>query len=141
MSFKIKENEAAEQLVAFCLMKGVQPEELITAIFEREYISIETLKNNDHVYLIVSYKEDIEDNINIITMKYTYNLESQLQRIDQKINNSKYKIQWDRTDKLKEIIKSLAGDSISEESLFDVLNKLLPEKIYTSIIPQLKLVI
>lgn len=141
MSFKIKENEAAEQLVAFCLMKGVQPEELITAIFEREYISIETLKNNDHVYLIVSYKEDIEDNINIITMKYTYNLESQLQRIDQKINNSKYKIQWDRTDKLKEIIKSLAGDSISEESLFDVLNKLLPEKIYTSIIPQLKLVL
>ncbi len=33
-----------KNLAAFCSVKGVQPDELVTAIFEKEYKKIETYK-------------------------------------------------------------------------------------------------
>ena len=35
-----------KNLAAFCSVKGVQPDELVTAIFEKEYKKIETYKVN-----------------------------------------------------------------------------------------------
>lgn len=143
MLCKTKNLEIIDKIVAFCLMKGVQPEDLVTAIFEKEYISIETLKQNDEIYVVVSYKEEMDNgiNVNIISMRYTYNLDSQLQRIEQKINGMKYKIQWDRCTKLKELIMSACFQTGSCDDVSEILNKLLPNNIYKSITPYLKLVI
>ncbi|EGT3611554.1 hypothetical protein FAP59_18390 [Morganella morganii] len=139
MLCKIKHHEIIDKIVAFCLMKGVQPEDLVTAIFEKEYIGIETLKQNDEVYVIVSYKEENDNNIDIISMRYTYNLDSQLQRVEQKINNLKYKTQWDRGTKLKELIMLACMQTGSRDDVATILNKLLPNNIHKSIIPYLKL--
>ncbi|EPL6274865.1 hypothetical protein [Proteus mirabilis] len=142
MLCKIKNNEFVDKLVAFSLMKGVQPEDLVTAIFEKEYTSIDVLKQNDEVYVIVSYKEHLEEDVgfNIISTRYTYNLDSQLQRVEQKINNTKYKTQWDRISKLKELISLACTNVGSSHELSTILDELLPNTIYKSITPYLKLV-
>ncbi|MBS9422592.1 hypothetical protein [Photorhabdus caribbeanensis] len=46
----LKVNEIIERMVAFCLVKGVQPDELITAIFESEYDSIETINKCNELF-------------------------------------------------------------------------------------------
>lgn len=133
-------NSKIDKIVAFCLMKGVQPCELITAIFEKEYTHIETIKNKNDVYLIISYNELVDNNIYNIKMRYTYDLDSRLQRIEQKTNKSGYKIQWDRIDKLKEIICTTFGYKITDNEINNLLIKLLPESKYNSIKSIMKLV-
>ncbi|HHN8373644.1 TPA: hypothetical protein ACRRXW_002561 [Morganella morganii] len=133
-------NSKIDQIVAFCLMKGVQPCELITAIFEKEYTHIETIKNKNDIYLIISYNELVDNNIYNIKMRYTYDLDSRLQRIEQKTNKSGYKIQWDRIDKLKEIICTTLGYKITDNEINNLLIKLLPESKYNSIKSIMKLV-
>lgn len=140
MSNKINENNKIDKLIAFCLMKGVQPAELVTSIFEKEYTHIETIKDAKRVYLIISYKECIDDITQNITMRYTYNFDSQLQRVEQKINQLKYKIQWDRIDKLKEIIKSIIGCKVTDGEVNNILIKLLPNDMHNLNLPNLKLV-
>ncbi|CAM8245014.1 hypothetical protein [Morganella morganii] len=133
-------NSKIDKIVAFCLMKGVQPCELITAIFEKEYTHIETIKNKNDVYLIISYNELVDNDIYNIKMRYTYDLDSRLQRIEQKTNKSGYKIQWDRIDKLKEIICTTLGYKITDNEINNLLIKLLPESKYNSIKLIMKLV-
>lgn len=133
-------NSKIDKIVAFCLMKGVQPCELITAIFEKEYTHIETIKNKNDVYLIISYNELVDNDIYNIKMRYTYDLDSRLQRIEQKINKSGYKIQWDRIDKLKEIICTTLGYKITDNEINNLLIKLLPESKYNPIKLIMKLV-
>lgn len=140
MSNKTIENNKIDKIVAFCLMKGVQPYELITSIFEKEYTHIETIKNKNDVYLIVSYDEFIDNETYNIKMRYTYDLDSRLQRIEQKINKSGYKIQWDRIDKLKEIICSILGYKITDNEIDNILIKLLPDGKYKSVKFTMKLV-
>lgn len=137
---KTIENNKIDKIVAFCLMKGVQPCELITSIFEKEYTHIETIKNKNNVYLIVSYDEFIDNETYNIKMRYTYDLDSRLQRIEQKINKSGYKIQWDRIDKLKEIICSILGYKITDNEIDNILIKLLPDGKYKSVKFTMKLV-
>ncbi|WP_136149091.1 hypothetical protein [Escherichia coli] len=43
-----------KNLAAFCSVKGVQPDELVTAIFEKEYKKIETYKANCFIYLLMN---------------------------------------------------------------------------------------
>ncbi|MGV7963287.1 hypothetical protein QPK13_20035 [Photorhabdus tasmaniensis] len=70
MSGSLKINEIIERMVAFCLVRGVQPDGLITAIFESEYDSIETIKKFNDIHMIITYKENIDNEMNIIKMKY-----------------------------------------------------------------------
>lgn len=48
-----------KNLAAFCSVKGVQPDELVTAIFEKEYKKIETYKVNCLIYFIMDYSEKL----------------------------------------------------------------------------------
>ncbi|OUH03491.1 hypothetical protein AZ010_004098, partial [Klebsiella pneumoniae] len=38
------------KIISFCMVKGVQPHELVTSIFEREYKHIETYKKGELVH-------------------------------------------------------------------------------------------
>ncbi|WP_338803562.1 hypothetical protein WDV76_15860 [Xenorhabdus griffiniae] len=135
-SLKIK--KVIDKMIAFCLTKGVQPDELVTAIFENEYDSIETLKKNNYIDVIVTYRDYEEHGESIIKMKYIYNADRQLLRIEQKINTSNYRVQWDRETALELILKELWEISGSKQSISLIKNQ-IPIELRGIIYPKLKL--
>ncbi|CAI2515612.1 Uncharacterised protein [Serratia liquefaciens] len=142
MNNSIEINKITDGLIAFCLMKGVQPHELVTAIFDNEYTSIETLKKSHHIEVIVSFNEHVEGSSNPVKMKYTYNEKGYLQRIEQKINAKPYKLQWDRQSKIDSILEQLkqALSVNKQESIIEKLQKSIPVELYRTIYPKLQLV-
>ncbi|WP_207627319.1 hypothetical protein [Photorhabdus tasmaniensis] len=140
MSGSLKINEIIERMVAFCLVRGVQPDELITAIFESEYDSIETIKKFNDIHMIITYKENIDNEMNIIKMKYIYKENKQLQRIEQKINAGTYKVQWDRTEKLESIINELIADIGADKKILADIKEKIPVEFRSIVYPKLKLV-
>lgn len=86
-----------EKLLSNLMVKGVQPEELISAIFEEEYEKIECFKIEDEIHLIITFNEYVDDIKNTIQMKYVYNRLKYLMKIEQKAGNSEYRTQWVRT--------------------------------------------
>jgi hypothetical protein len=129
-----------ERLVAFCLVKGVQPDELVNSIFDVEYDCIETYKKDACVYLVLAYKEDVDGQSHLIKMRYVYTLDKQLQRVEQKIDNGAYRVQWDRIEKLNELIKEFNLHAHHRTFIFDALRNQLPEEQFEMLAPRLKLV-
>ncbi|AKH63409.1 MULTISPECIES: hypothetical protein [Photorhabdus] len=140
MSDSLKINEIIERMVAFCLVRGVQPDELITAIFESEYDSIETIKKFNDIHMIITYKENIDNEMNIIRMKYVYKENKQLQRVEQKINSGVYKVQWDRTEKLESIINELIEVIGADKKILADIKEKIPVEFRSIVYPKLKLV-
>ncbi|WP_445495789.1 hypothetical protein [Photorhabdus sp. SF281] len=140
MSDSLKINEIIERMVAFCLVRGVQPDELITAIFESEYDSIETIKKFNDIHMIITYKENIDNEMNIIKMKYVYKENKQLQRVEQKINSGAYKVQWDRTEKLESIINELIEAIGADKRILADIKETIPVEFLSIVYPKLKLV-
>ncbi|EKS6729534.1 MULTISPECIES: hypothetical protein [Enterobacter] len=131
-----------KNLAAFCSVKGVQPDELITAIFEKEYKKIETYKVNSYIYFIINYCEHIDDEESIISMRYIYDENKSLLKIEQKINNGRYSLQWDRNDALKKYIMNQLSDLPNQkrEDVYQLIIGNLPKDAGYSLPPNLKLV-
>lgn len=131
-----------KNLAAFCSVKGVQPDELITAIFEKEYKKIETYKVNSYIYFIINYCEHIDDEENIISMRYIYDENKSLLKIEQKTNNGRYSLQWDRNDALKKYIMKQLSDLPYQkrEDVYQLIIGNLPKDAGYSLPPNLKLV-
>ncbi|KMW72494.1 hypothetical protein TI10_13610 [Photorhabdus luminescens subsp. luminescens] len=136
----LKVNEIIERMVAFCLVRGVQPDELITAIFESEYDSIETIKKSNDIHMIITYKENIDNEVNIIKMKYVYKENKQLQKVEQKINAGAYKVQWDRAEKLDSIINELIEVIGADNRILADIKEKIPAEFRSVVYPKLKLV-
>ncbi|OWO79575.1 hypothetical protein B5C26_20610 [Photorhabdus luminescens] len=136
----LKVNEIIERMVAFCLVRGVQPDELITAIFESEYDSIETIKKSNDIHMIIIYKENIDNEVNIIKMKYVYKENKQLQKVEQKINAGAYKVQWDRAEKLDSIINELIEVIGADNRILADIKEKIPAEFRSVVYPKLKLV-
>ncbi|CNI17443.1 Uncharacterised protein [Yersinia massiliensis] len=139
MTNQLKIKDIINKIIAFCMVKGVQPEELVTAIFDNEYESIETIKKNGMVHLIITYQESIEDSHSIVKTRYIYDNERRLQIVDQKINSSPYKTQWDRKSKLNILLDELALLVSSRDSLIEVIKDTIPNELRSVIYPQLKI--
>ncbi|ANI30576.1 hypothetical protein PL78_12160 [Yersinia entomophaga] len=139
MTNQLKIKDIINKIIAFCMVKGVQPEELVTAIFDNEYESIETIKKNGMVHLIITYQESIEDSHSIVKTRYIYDNERRLQIVDQKINSSPYKTQWDRNSKLNILLDELALLVSSRDSLIEVIKDTIPNELRGVIYPQLKI--
>nr|WP_113867759.1 hypothetical protein [Brenneria salicis]NMN92922.1 hypothetical protein [Brenneria salicis ATCC 15712 = DSM 30166]RBP60958.1 hypothetical protein DES54_12810 [Brenneria salicis ATCC 15712 = DSM 30166]RLM28294.1 hypothetical protein BHG07_17545 [Brenneria salicis ATCC 15712 = DSM 30166] len=131
-----------KNLAAFCSIKGVQPDELVTAIFDKEYNRIETYKVNSFVHFIISYSENIDDEKNTIIMRYIYDENKTLLKIEQKINNSSYSVQWDRDNSLKKyLINQLnALPELKREEVYQMILDMLPNNASHVLPPELKLV-
>lgn len=95
------------KIISLCLVQGVQPDGLITAIFEKEYTNIETYKEDDLVFLVLTFLDTYEDETSIIKMKYVYSKTRKLLSIYQKIDSSEYKEQWSRAELLNTLINEL----------------------------------
>lgn len=85
-----------EKLLSNLIVKGVQPEELISAIFEEEYERIECVKTGNEIHLIITFNEYVDEIKNTIQMKYIYNRFKYLMKIEQKAGNTEYRTQWER---------------------------------------------
>ncbi|WP_312072631.1 hypothetical protein [Atlantibacter sp.] len=126
------------KIISFCMVKGVQPHELVTSIFEREYQHIETYKKGELIHLILTYSDIHDDGVNLIKMKYVYNDKQQLLSIAQKIDSSSYKIQWDRSEKLDALLSNLASQLPQNSSVISRLREAIPDDYKTVFYPILK---
>lgn len=126
------------KIISFCMVKGVQPHELVTSIFEREYQHIETYKKGEFIYFILTYSDIHDDGVNLIKMKYVYNDKQQLLSIAQKIDSSSYKIQWDRSEKLNALLSNLASQLPQNSSIISQLREAIPNDFKTMFYPVLK---
>lgn len=126
------------KIISFCMVKGVQPHELVTSIFEREYQHIETYKKGELIHFILTYSDIHDDGVNLIKMKYVYNDKQQLLLIAQKIDSSSYKIQWDRSEKLDALLSNLASQLPQNSSVISRLREAIPDDYKTVFYPILK---
>ncbi|PIT54089.1 hypothetical protein [Snodgrassella alvi] len=115
------------KIIAFCMVKGVQPEELITAIFEKEYTNIETYKEDDLIILTLTFSDTDENETSYITMKYIYNRKKELMSISQKINSSNYKEQWNRKKILEAMINELIIYLPKDNQVIGQVKTLIPD--------------
>ena len=127
---------AIDRIISFCMVKGVQPDELVTAVFEDEYLSVDTCKKNGYVYLVIAFK----DEENVIKNRYTYNLERRLERIEQKTNSSKFKVQWDRSDALRKLVIDLTNSALSNGLSYEDIMGLIPESLKGIVSPHLRII-
>ena len=126
------------KIISFCMVKGVQPHELVTSIFEREYQHIETYKKGELIHFILTYSDIHDDGVNLIKMKYVYNDKQQLLSVAQKIDSSSYKIQWDRSEKLDALLSNLASQLPQNSSVISRLREAIPDDYKTVFYPILK---
>ncbi|KES10682.1 Proteasome/cyclosome repeat protein [Snodgrassella alvi SCGC AB-598-O02] len=121
------------------MVKGVQPEELITAIFEKEYTKIETYKEDNLIFLVLTFSDTYENDTSNITMKYVYNRKKELVSISQKINSSNYKEQWNRKKILEAMINELIIHLPKDNRVIEQLKTLIPDDYKPVFSPYLKI--
>ena len=121
------------------MVKGVQPEELITAIFEKEYTKIETYKEDNLIFLVLTFSDTYENDTSNITMKYAYNRKKELVSISQKINSSNYKEQWNRKKILEAMINELIIHLPKDNRVIEQLKTLIPDDYKPVFSPYLKI--
>ena len=97
-----------DSITSLYLSKGVQPHEIIQAAFDQEYIEFNIKKLPSSLVMTCSFSEEADDKTtSIIKMKYTYSLDEHLVCIEQKINKSSYKKQFDREVEMTGLISRL----------------------------------
>ena len=143
----IKINNRIKDLIneisALHLNFGVQPNELVEAAFNENYGSFEIRKNATSLFLLLTFHEYDGNEKSIIKMRYSYSLDKRLIRVEQKVDNSQYKKQWDRMECMDNFIKELASElsELNERSTVEgVLNR-LPNDVLGRIIPMLTAVV
>jgi len=127
------------KIISFCMVKGVQPQDLITSIFENEYHNIETYKKGEYIHLVLSYSDIHDDGINCIKMRYIYNNKQQLLSVAQKIDSSSYKIQWDRSERLDSMLNQLAAQLPKDSKIINQLRAAIPDDYKMIFYPHLKI--
>ncbi|MEQ9946837.1 hypothetical protein [Pectobacterium aroidearum] len=128
-----------KKIISFCMVKGVQPHELVTSIFECEYQNVEVYKKGNFVHLILTYLDSHDDGANIIKMKYVYNNNHQLLSVSQKIDSSSYKTQWDRNEKLDVMLNKLAAKLPKDSKVINHLREQIPDEYKMVFYPHLKI--
>lgn len=121
------------------MVKGVQPQDLVTSIFESEYQNIETFKKGELIHFVLTYSDIHDDGISCIKMKYIYNNKKQLLSVAQKIDSSSYKTQWDRNEKLEEMLKKLAYQLPKDSTIINKIREAIPDEYKIIFYPHLKI--
>lgn len=121
------------------MVKGVQPQDLVTSIFESEYQNIETFKKGELIHFVLTYSDIHDNGISCIKMKYIYNNKKQLLSVAQKIDSSSYKTQWDRNEKLEEMLKKLAYQLPKDSTIINKIREAIPDEYKTIFYPHLKI--
>lgn len=84
-----------DRLINIRLTKGVQPSDLANNIYLNNYEKLNFYKIEDKVIGELTFKEKIDDNFINTTLRYIYNKQNVLLRIEEQIYDN-IRIEWDR---------------------------------------------
>ncbi|UDQ96837.1 hypothetical protein AAEX28_07200 [Lentisphaerota bacterium WC36G] len=101
---KIKEK--IQKLINLRMSKGIQLEQLVGAIFDKEYIQIITKKKENEIVCEILFKETINEKNNLITITYYYDLNKNLIRISEFING-KTTVIFNKTQTEKKLLNEV----------------------------------
>lgn len=99
-----------DKIIALKLTKGIQPSELADSIFEKEYSEISFKKNDIFYEAIVKFQDIVGSEVSNITMKYIYDNDKYLLRIEEKINNKRYTVAWSRENIMRSLCNKLKSE-------------------------------
>lgn len=99
-----------DKIIALELTIGIQPSELADSIFEKEYSEISFKKRRGFYEAIVKFQDIVGSEISNITMKYIYNNDKYLIRIEEKVNNKQYTLAWSRENAMLALCNSLESE-------------------------------
>ncbi|ENV01920.1 MULTISPECIES: hypothetical protein [Acinetobacter] len=137
--------EITDSLINLYMFKGIQPSELADSIFEDCYLGMTTKKSADNIEVVISFTEACEITSKMYThhMKYIYNKECFLLKIEEAINSKGYKSIWDRASLVKYKIEALSEKlkelAYKEAQIKEILNT-IPPKFKQEIQTELRLV-
>ncbi|EPT8467941.1 hypothetical protein VXR09_05280 [Acinetobacter baumannii] len=137
--------EITDSLINLYMFKGIQPSELADSIFEDCYLGMTTKKSANNIEVVISFTEVCEITSKMFThhMKYVYNKESFLLKIEEAINSKGYKPVWDRASlvkyKIEALSEKLKESAYKEAQIKEILNT-IPPKFKQDIQTELKLV-
>lgn len=110
-----------DRLLDLMLTSGVQPSDLVDNIFLNEYNSISYKKHEQNIIGKLVFEEKEGDITTTITMKYTYDSEKRICRIEEEVDGRTL-ILWDRSNTETELIndilnimdKKYSGDEVNK---------------------------
>lgn len=134
----------ADKLASIYLLKGIQPSEIIDAIYDKQYSSVTVNKSVNEIILIATFTEsdDIDGKEYKHQLKYTYSKNKHLQTIEHKIGAKAFKMQWSRQDELDKLLNQfvdLVKPFVTSDKL-DIILSTLPKDIRPQVDAKLKLV-
>ncbi|MFW1944200.1 hypothetical protein ACG93R_11920 [Acinetobacter guillouiae] len=137
MANSLELESLVNKLISTYLLKGIQPDDLATALFEEEYEEFLITKNRTTDVLVVKlsfFEINDEDISTLHKFRYTYEMSTKrLIKIEQSIGAGKFKTQWDRSIVIQELMSSI-GNLISPEDFkkmyLDNLPKDVSSKLY-----------
>ncbi|MCD6678676.1 hypothetical protein FLL77_00630 [Vibrio cholerae] len=103
-----KAKALTDKLIATYLSQGIRPSDIADTIFEDNYLDLNISKKNKQLIMTFTFEEfdDVDQQI-LNSMRYTYDEQQLLVRVEQKIGRGRYTVQWDRHEDLTNILKEL----------------------------------
>lgn len=119
-----------EKLIDLMLTSGIQPSDLADNIFLNEYQSIIYKKDNQSIVGELVFKDNTENKITNVIMRYSYDLEKKVNKIEEEIDG-KVTVLWDRNITESELINDII-DTMNANYTIEEVKKFimtLPEEI------------
>lgn len=137
-------NKIVEKIVNLNIFSGIQPSEVADAIFLEQYQDISLSKTSSSVIMVVKFIEfdDISTEESVHKMRYVYDLNKNLQKIEQSVNGGRFKVQWSLQNENEKLIKQFKRNISSLDNCIDVekIVQTLPIELRNVVTSHLKLV-
>ncbi|MBG9789221.1 hypothetical protein P4V47_06730 [Brevibacillus laterosporus] len=117
--------EKVKKLINLRMNKGITPVELMSNIYNEDYIEIKSKRQFDQVFCYVSFYDSdfFSDNKVKIEYKYTYDNENCLQQISS-IKNKNEQIIWSRAEEENILLSQITTTLLKYENK-EVINKFI----------------
>lgn len=131
-----------DELIATHLTTGVQPSEIADAVFEDNYKNIESENKNGIVQMSVTFLDHDDEGATPVVMRYTYNPNKVLMRVEQKVGKRPFKAQWDREQAIDSLLTKISNQLAKLNSEVDAQQAVdtIPSDLRSGIHKRLKLV-
>ncbi len=136
--------EVTSSLANLHIFKGIQPSELADSIFEESYVNMisEKTLNTIEVTLTFNEKCEITNKVYIHHMKYVYDKQSFLIKIEEAVGSKKFKPIWDRITLINsslDLLSKILKDSDYTENQIQKIIKTIPKDFHSQLSQTLKI--
>ena len=136
--------EITDSLANLYIFKGIQPSELADSIFEESYVNMISEKKLNLIEVILTFNEkcEITDKLYIHHMKYTYDKQSFLIKIEEAVNSKNFKTVWDRVSLINSSLDTLSQTLKNSEYTYNQIQQIMntiPKNFYSTRCQNLKI--